>query len=163
MKCLYEQPKLQGKTAVVVDVSYSMTWSLSERSDMNRLDAACGLAMCVREMCDDVAIYSFSERNVRIPDRHGFALRDSICSSQQMSGTYLAGAIRHVNKDCDYDRIIVITDEQSHDGSAPPIPDSKAYMLNVATYEHGVGYGQWTHISGFSESILSYINEIEKL
>jgi hypothetical protein len=39
---------------------------------------------------------------------------------------------------------------------------NKGYMVNVATYKNGVGYGKWTHIDGFSEHILKYIYEIEK-
>jgi len=155
-----EAPKLKGKTALLVDVSASMDWELSGKSDMNRIDAACGLAICLRDMCEDVAIHTFSMQTVRVPDRHGFALRDAVIGSQQHRGTYLAQAIWDVK---DYDRIVVITDEQSHDGCAAPLPNTKAYMLNVASCENGVGYGDWIHINGFSESILKYIYEYEKL
>jgi len=30
-----------------------------------------------------------------------------------------------------------------------------AYMINVASAKHGVRYGKWTHIDGFSEQIIS--------
>ena len=39
---------------------------------------------------------------------------------------------------------------------------NKGYMINVASYRNGVGYGKWTHIDGFSESIIDYIREYEK-
>ena len=57
------------------------------------------------------------------------------------------------------DRLIVITDEQSHQ----PVPGSahKAYMINVASAQRGIGYGPWTHIDGFSEAVLSFIAAIE--
>lgn len=162
LKSLAETPKFTGKTVVLVDVSGSMSWgNVSQKSDMTRLDAACGLAICVREMCEDVAVYSFSQNIVRVPDRHGFALRDAITNSQQHGGTYLAGALQSLNTTETYDRIIVITDEQSHDGAVNP--QSKGYMINVATYQNGVGYGKWMHVDGFSEAILNYIREYEAL
>jgi 60 kDa SS-A/Ro ribonucleoprotein len=32
----------------------------------------------------------------------------------------------------------------------------------VATNQNGVGYGDWTRINGFSESVVSYIAATEK-
>ena len=58
-----------------------------------------------------------------------------------------------------YDRIIVITDEQSHDRVAAP--RGKGYMINVASARNGVGYGPWIHIDGFSEAVINYIRELE--
>jgi hypothetical protein len=31
----------------------------------------------------------------------------------------------------------------------------------VASNRNGVGYGQWTHIDGFSEAVVEYIAELE--
>ena len=65
------------------------------------------------------------------------------------------------NKVVDYDRIIVITDEQSHDRVGDPRQGAKGYMINVANNENGVGYGRWTHIDGFSENVIRFIYETE--
>ncbi|MBT9151449.1 MAG: hypothetical protein DDT40_01644 [candidate division WS2 bacterium] len=54
-----------------------------------------------------------------------------------------------------YDTLIVFTDEQTHD-VVPDIPGN-GYIVNVAPYKNGIGYGAWTHIDGFSEAILDYI------
>ena len=43
-----------------------------------------------------------------------------------------------------------------------PRPGSRGYMINVASFKNGVGYGPWTRLDGFSESILSFIKEIEQ-
>ena len=56
--------------------------------------------------------------------------------------------------------LIVITDEQSQDGAVDPVA-KLAYMINVASNKNGIGYGRWTHIDGFSESIFSFIRENE--
>jgi hypothetical protein len=157
-RCLDEQRRFTGKTLVLVDVSGSMTDRLSAKSDMVRMDAACGVAMCIRELCDDVAVYSFSEHCKRIPSRRGFALRDAIVGSQRHLSTYLGRAVEDTRHEAP-DRTIVITDEQSHDRVSGPT--GKGYMINVASYQNGVGYGSWTKIDGWSEAILKYIQEYE--
>jgi 60 kDa SS-A/Ro ribonucleoprotein len=151
------QPKLPGKTVLLVDVSGSMDAPLSRRSEMCRNDAAYGLAVLLREIAENVSIYSFSNGLVRVPARQGFALRDAINSSQAHSSTYLGKALSGIEET--YDRLIVITDEQSHD----PVPNAKArgYMINVASYQNGVGYGAWTHIDGWSDSVIEYIRAAE--
>ena len=42
-----------------------------------------------------------------------------------------------------------------------PIPKARGYMLNVASYQNGVGYGEWTHIDGWSDSTIEYIRAAE--
>ena len=159
-KCLNGKEKIPGKTVLLVDVSGSMNDHLSAKSQMTRMDAACGLAVLARELCQEVEIYTFSNYLAQVPNRRGFALRDAIIQSQPHSGTSLGLAINSLDK-TKFNRIIVFTDEQSHDSvSAPPAP---GYIINVANYKNGVGYGNWTHIDGFSEAVLDYILESEKL
>jgi hypothetical protein len=85
---------------------------------------------------------------------------DTIIRSQPHGGTYLGGALRQINATVEYDRIIVITDEQPSDnvGGAK----SRGYMINVASNKNGVGYGSWVHIDGFSGRVLDYIREVER-
>jgi TROVE domain len=149
--------KLPGRTVLLVDVSGSMDAQLSRRSEMRRNDAAYGLAVLLREIAEEVSIYSFSDDLVRVPSRSGFALRDAINASQRHNGTYLGKALAGLKEQ--YDRLIVITDEQSHD----PVPNPKArgYMLNVASYQNGVGYGAWMHVDGWSDSVIEYIRAAE--
>jgi hypothetical protein len=136
-----------------------MTAPLSKRSEMQRTDAAYGLAVLVREIAEKVAVYSFSDRVVEVPSRRGFALRDAIDASQPHNGTLLGNAVEWLNKSERYDRLIVITDEQAHD--TVPQPKGKGYVINVASFKNGVGYGKWAHIDGWSESVLEYIRALE--
>ena len=160
LKCLAGQEKLAGKTIVLVDVSGSMTAPLSHRSEMQRTDAAYGLAVLLREIGEKVAVFSFSNSLVEVPARRGFALRDAIDKSQPHSATYLGRAVTELNEKHGYDRLIVITDEQAHD--TVPAPRGKGYVINVASYKNGVGYGKWTHIDGWSESVVEYIRTLEQ-
>jgi hypothetical protein len=160
LKCVAEQPKLAGRTVLLIDISGSMMAPLSRRSEMLRTDAAYGLAVLLREIGERVAVYSFSDNLVEVPGRRGFALRDAIDASQRHNGTYLGKAVEQLNKAERYDRLIVITDEQAHD--TVPNPQGKGYVINVASYKNGVGYGKWTHIDGWSESVVEYIRTLEK-
>jgi 60 kDa SS-A/Ro ribonucleoprotein len=150
--------RLAGHTIILVDVSGSMVAPLSRRSQILRTDAAYGLAVLLREIAEKVSIYTFSNSAKRIAPRRGFALRDAMESSQPHQATYLGAALDAVDES--YDRIIVITDEQSHDRVAAP--RGKGYMINVASARNGVGYGPWVHIDGFSEAVINYIRELEK-
>ena len=159
LKCVAEQQKLAGKTILLVDVSGSMVAPLSRRSEMQRTDAAYGLAVLLREIAGKVSIFSFSNDLVEVPARRGFALRDAIEVSQPHGATYLGKAVEQLNRKHNYDRLIVITDEQAHD--SVPSPAGKGYVINVASYKNGVGYGKWTHIDGWSESVVEYIRMLE--
>ena len=156
---LHGQAVLPGRTVLLVDVSGSMDAPLSGRSQMLRIDAAAGLAVLLREVAEEVAVYTFSDQLVRVPVRRGFALRDAIVQSQPHNGTYLGRALDELREA--YDRLIVITDEQSHD--RVPAPRGRGYVVNVASYRNGVGYGNWTHIDGWSEAVIEYIRSHERM
>ena len=160
LKCVAETEKLPGKTIVLVDVSGSMTAPLSRRSEMQRTDAAYGLAVLLREIAEKVAVYSFSDNLVEVPARRGFALRDAIDVSQRHNSTQLGNAVEKLNRNEKCDRLIVITDEQAHD--KVPAPSGKGYLINVASYKNGVGYGKWMHIDGWSEAVIEYIRALEQ-
>lgn len=150
--------RLPGRTLVLVDNSGSMGAALSGKSDLLRTDAAAGLAILVRGVSEQCRVLSFANDVTEVPARQGMALRDAI--RQTLSGgTYLGKAVTVANA-AGYDRLIVITDEQSHD--PVPNPVGRGYMINVASARNGVGYGPWVHIDGFSESVVRFIAEHER-
>lgn len=151
--------KLAGKTVVLLDVSGSMDAPISAKSDLQRLDAACGVAILLRELCESVEVITFSNAVVQVPARRGFALRDAIVSSQPHGSTYLGQAVEAVNRERPYDRLVVLTDEQSAD--RVPAPKAKGYVINVASNRNGVGYGPWLHVDGWSEAVIDYLQELE--
>lgn len=152
-RALEGHKKLEGKTRLLIDVSGSMSVPMSARSEMLRLDAATGLAALVREIADDVEIFTFSNDVKKVPPRRGFALRDAVVQSQPHAGTYLGRAMTEIDEKGT--RLIVITDEQSHD--PVPAPKGKGYMINVASAKNGVGSGDWTRVDGFSEAVIDWI------
>ena len=161
LKCIENQTKLTGKTVLLVDVSGSMDDKISSKSDLDRIDAACGLAILLREICEEITILTFSNAIAQVPSRRGFALRDAIIRSQIHAGTHMGGAVHFANNNTKYDRLIVITDEQSND--SVPAPTGKGYVINVASAKNGIGYGHWMHIDGWSEAVIDYIKAFEPL
>ncbi|MDE3115126.1 MAG: TROVE domain-containing protein [Pseudomonadota bacterium] len=153
LKSIKGYARLKGRTRLLVDVSGSMDAPLSAQSEMTRLEAACGLAILLREVCESVEIFTFSERVVKIPPRRGFALRDAIVASQPHGGTWLGRAVTEIDRKGE--RLIAFTDEQAHD--VVPAPKAHGIMINVASYRHGVGHGPWLKVDGFSEAVIAWI------
>jgi predicted metal-dependent peptidase len=158
LKSLDELPPLPGRTVVLVDVSGSMTDTLSAKSDLTRMDAAATLASIVP---GDVRVFTFSSALVECPPYKGMAGVEFIKNSQEHTSTALGSAVDLINRNVPHDRMIVITDEQSADSVEPPAC-LNGYMINVASYQNRVGYGNWTRIDGFSENVLRWIAEHEK-
>lgn len=168
-----ERPKLKGRTVILVDVSGSMSTSISAKSDLKRLDAANGLAMMMREVCEEAITITFSNRVCVVKPYRGFALAQEIQNSQYHGGTELFAALHAINKEprLKHDRIIILTDEQASNHSRyarsgitqmPNPACDKGYVINVAAEKNGVGYGKWMHIDGWSEGVIDYIYEMEK-
>ncbi len=163
LRCAQGKSKLKGKTALVVDGSGSMFGApISAKSEIDRFEAAAALSVLAREMCERCSVTVFSYNGHTVPNRRGFALRDAMFKAAEHGGTNTQNGINKA-AESGYDRIIVFTDEQSHQSISNPIKGSKGYVINVACYKNGIGYGPWTHIDGFSEATLDYISEYETL
>ncbi len=85
-------------------------------------------------------------------------MRDAIINSQPHGGTFLGNAVTEIDRKGD--RLIVFADEQSHDKVSDP--KGRGYMVNVASYQHGVGHGAWTRVDGFSEAMIAWIGASEE-
>lgn len=162
-RSLETHEKLPGKTKLYVDVSSSMGAKISGKSDLSRYDAAFALAILCREICEEVEIYSFSGKALRIAPRRGFALAEAIRSSQGCTGTALGRSLQEF-MGVKADRIIVFTDEQSYDHPMKPAHYgvAKGYIVNVAAYQNGINHKDWVCIDGFSEATLDYLQALEK-
>lgn len=171
--------KLEGDTLFLLDVSGSMGGSLSAKSELNRLDACAGVAAILDGICENSTLYTFNtDINPLSKAYHGMALIDSV-NSRLGGGTRVIdctnAAINEFKRTHDGklpSRIIVVTDEADntyYGGYGKPLPNlsksCQGYIVNVASYEHGVNYNDssWVRVSGWSEGIVKYISEYEKL
>ena len=169
--------KLPGKTAIVIDVSGSMYGPrVSEKSDMDRALAAAALGAIARELCEEPLIFATAGNDAhrlhqteQVPARRGMALVDAIYGLRYPLGSggiflrQVCNWLREKLGEHGVDRTIVLTDEQDCDVFNTKIatPIGHGYLINVSTNTHGVGYGPWTHIDGFSENVLRFIIEAE--
>ncbi len=152
---------------------------ISNRSELDRLSAAAALAVLMREICERLVVYATAGNDatrvhatMQVPARRGFALRDLLsygATSRVIGGggIFLEQVLEHVRKEekGSADRIIVITDEQDCDlvnkpASAKPF-GKRNYLINVASFKSGIGYGEWVHIDGWSEAVIKYMAELE--
>lgn len=151
---------LPGKTIVLVDVSGSMDYALSTKGETTRLEPACALAALMREVSEDCRVFSFSDRVREVPGYHGIALAEAIKGSQSHGGTYLKGALDTIGKLPgieEWDRLVVITDEQSADTPTNP-PTERGYVINVASYQPALKLNKkWARIDGWSERVIDWI------
>lgn len=176
LKGLAEMPKLKGRTVAIIDTSGSMGAQLSAKSDMTRMDAACALGAILREVCEDPHIFATAgndwerkHKTAYVPARRGMALVDATQRMQKEiggGGIFLKQVMDYVHKEVgDVDRVIVITDEQDCDTTNSPskarIIGKTNYIINVASYENDINFGNWTTVNGFSENVLKWIYEME--
>lgn len=173
---LSQATKLTGRTLYLIDVSGSMQHLLSEKSTMDRIDAACGLAMLMREVSDDVTIYATAGNDstrvhatAKIPPRHTFALRDAVKSTMKRlggGGIFCFQALTAIQKEeaQPFDRVVILTDEQDCDTNPAkrlenaPLLGRYNYLFNVASYQPGLELGgKWIRINGWSERIIDWV------
>ena len=177
------QKRLPGISIIVVDVSGSMYGSpVSAKSEVDRAEVACTLAVIAREQCEDARIYATGgddrlrkHKTQLVPGFHGFALGKEIHQLERPlggGGIFLKQCLDFIWKqeqEVLAERIIVITDEQDCDTDSWKSPDKAPkiarheYLINVASAKNGIGYGRWTHVDGWSERVLDYIREVENL
>lgn len=153
---IQETPMFEGETIILVDISGSMQSKLSGKSDLTRMDAAATLASIFP---GKTRVFTFNTAVQETPPRKGMAGVDAI-RRRMGGGTLLGAAVSAMNR-LPHDRLVVLTDEESHD--VVPAPTAKhAYMINVAQARHEVGLGKWTRIAGFSENVIRWMRELEQ-
>ncbi|MFI9615897.1 TROVE domain-containing protein [Streptomyces sp. NPDC052023] len=136
-------PALTGRTLVLVDRSGSMFCSrLSDRSELNRADAAAifGTALALRAA--DADLVEFGTTSNRVPFRTGESVLKVLERFGGLGGTDTTEAVRrHYLK---HDRVLIVTDEQyapsRHGGPTEQVPANvPVYTWNLAGYRVGHG------------------------
>lgn len=167
--------RLPGSTLLVVDTSGSMQAPLGARSTLDRIDAACGLAILVRELCEQSTVYvtagndyTRTHATAEVPARRGMPLRAAI----KQTAIPLGGGGIFLKQCMDFiaaaeggrtfDRVLVFTDEQDCDLKANPATAKRLgrfnYINNVAPYKPCIDTSQgWTRINGWSDRVLDWI------
>ena len=182
LKAAANQPRLSGRTLLIVDVSGSMCSRVSAKSELSRLDCAKAMAILAAEVCDEYEIVCTAGNDstrigahewIQYPCR-GFDMMRQIDETNSRIGRggiftrqcleWCKDKIRAYKP---FDRIIVFSDSQDCDFADKRVPRPFArhnYICDISCNTHGIAYqGIWTaEISGFSEHFLSYIAQYEQ-
>lgn len=134
-------PALPGRTLILTDVSGSMSDRMSDRSELNRADAAgvfaAGLAL--RAESPTLVWFNNSSGRVEVP-RGGSLLKLVEAIPRPGGGTYTAAAAQRWY--AGHDRVVIVTDEQASlayggDPSEQVPAHVPLYTWNLAGYQHG--------------------------
>ncbi len=107
-------PALKGKTLILIDVSGSMSDTLSSGSKVSRRDAAALFGMALALRAEHAAVYAFNSNVYPVAVSKGAALLNAVNAVPKPSGgTAIYSALRATAKLDTFDRVIVLTDEQT--------------------------------------------------
>ncbi|MER5895179.1 TROVE domain-containing protein [Streptomyces sp. NPDC001876] len=135
-------PALPGRTLILVDRSGSMWAPLSDRSQLNRADAAAVFGTALALRAADADLVEFGTSSAPVPHRRGESVLKILERFHSLGGTNTAEAVRrHYRK---HDRVLIVTDEQASfthygdvaEGIPPTVP---VYTWNLAGYRIGHG------------------------
>jgi hypothetical protein len=136
-------PALPGRTLVLVDRSGSMFYSrLSERSELNRADAAAVFGTALALRAADADLVEFGSTSNAITFRKGESVLKILERFGDLGGTDTTEAVRRHYRG--HDRVLLVTDEQyapsRHGGPTDQIPAHvPVYTWNLAGYRAGHG------------------------
>ncbi|MFC8229185.1 TROVE domain-containing protein [Streptomyces sp. NPDC057287] len=133
-------PALPGRTLILVDRSGSMWSPLSDRSLLNRADAAAVFGAALALRAADADLVEFGTGSAAVPYRRSESVLRILDRFGSLGGTQTVQAVRkHFRA---HDRVLIVTDEQAsftHYGDAtegipPTVP---VYTWNLAGYRVG--------------------------
>ncbi|WP_424860800.1 TROVE domain-containing protein [Streptomyces sp. MMS24-I29] len=146
-------PGLPGRTLILVDRSGSMWSPLSDRSQLNRADAAAifGTALALR--AEEADLVQFGTSSARVKFRRAESVLKVLERFGDLGGTNTAEAVRrHYRK---HDRVLIVTDEQASfsyaaDATAAVPSTVPVYTWNLAGYRtgHAPSGGANRHVFG---------------
>lgn len=151
---------LAGKSALLIDVSGSMCAPISAKSTLQRWEVAAALGILLREITPLCRIFTYSDRCKEVQNLKGIGLVDAVKNSGIGGGTYTEAALKSVKQSFgDAERVILITDEQAHDGILEGWGKNN-YIVNVAPYAPGLEAKKkgWIRINGWSNRLMDWIS-----
>ncbi|MFF9346247.1 TROVE domain-containing protein [Streptomyces sp. NPDC014734] len=162
---LEQVPALSGRTLVLVDRSGSMWSPLSDRSQLDRADAAAifGTALALR--ADRADLVQFGTGSAPVDLRRGESVLKVLERFGNLGGTNTAEAVRrHYRK---HDRVLIVTDEQASyatDATAAVPSTVPVYTWNLAGYRFGhapSGTGNRHTFGGLSDAAFRMVPLLE--
>ncbi|MCF3125454.1 TROVE domain-containing protein [Streptomyces arenae] len=160
-------PSLPGRTLILVDRSGSMWSPLSDRSQLNRADAAAIFGTALAMRAADADLVQFGSSSARVTFRSGESVLKVLGRFGDLGGTNTTEAVRRFYKK--HDRVLIVTDEQAayhyHGDPTEQVPaEIPVYTWNLAGYRagHGAsGRGNRHVFGGLSDAAFRMVQLIE--
>lgn len=173
-------PKITGRTAIVSDLSGSMTWkTISEDSDIKLVEVGAVLSVIASQFCENSINIGFASFvkviNFETNESNTLDNVSKILNLQLGGGTNTAGVIKYlIDNKISVDNIIIFTDGQYNVGEYTSLEKTYRKDINESVVVYNVdlaGYGTTQHdpknpnnvfVSGWSDNILRYISDRKK-
>ncbi|NBE54047.1 TROVE domain-containing protein [Streptomyces boluensis] len=161
-------PALPGRTLILVDRSGSMWDRLSERSELNRADAAAIFGSALALRAESAELVQFGTTSSSLTCRPGESVLKVLERFGSLGGTDTTKAVRRFYRG--HDRVLIVTDEQyTYHAQGDPteqIPaDVPVYTWNLAGYRagHGASGGPNRHVfGGLSDAAFRMVPLLER-
>lgn len=173
--------RLPGKTAVLIDVSGSMSSRVSGKSIVSCADIAGILGAMASHISDDALVIAFNHSAEVIPMTGLTVLADKKMLPMPGGGTDMAaGFEKLMTTGFDADRVIVLSDNEVNGGGWWGRDNKKVIQHNLDLYRKKVGHDVWCHaidlqgygtqqfagdkvniIAGWSEQVLKFVSLAE--
>lgn len=166
-------PKLPGTTVIAVDVSGSMSFPVSEKSEVKCYEIAMLLGLLANRICDNSIFYTFNNSINKEMVSSKCSILEKVSATNCNGGTNMSLPFQKmINDKVNADRIIVLSDNMNNNSSWSSKPtqryaDEYRKITGNDIWVHGVdlqGYGaQQFHgaktniIAGWSEKVLDFI------
>ena len=174
-------PKIPGKSVIAIDVSGSMSSSISQKSDVSCNQIATMLGLIANRICEDAVVYTFDTRirKMDVSHRNGI-LYATVHNRAPGGGTDMDLPFEVMIQDrIDADRLIILSDNMCNSGVS--YWNNKTVQSRADEYRRKSGNDIWVHaidlmgygtqqfagpktniIAGWSEKVLEFINLAEQ-
>lgn len=173
---------LEGRTAVLIDVSGSMHWKVSAHSDVQCRDIASVIGAIATHISDDAWVGWFNNNAGVIPMTGLSVLSDIDKVPEANGGTSMgAGFNCLIESGFDADRVIVLSDNEVNGGGFWSGDNKKVIQGKLDKYRRHVGHDVWCHaidlqgygtsqfigpkvniMAGWSEQVLRFVSMTEE-
>lgn len=128
-------PALNGKTLIMVDRSGSMFYSI-DRSDLTNADKAAIFGSALALRAEDADLFGYGTSSAKINYTKGGSILPVVGKFSSMGGTNTSQVLESLTRNKKYDRVVIITDEQSSYYHRTP---SDVLDKNVPLYTWSLG------------------------
>ena len=174
-------PRLPGRTAVLIDVSGSMSSRVSRNNDARCVEVASLLGAMFTHISDDAWVAVFSNGAQAVPITGTSIISDVGMIPFLWGGTdMLAGFELLCNSKFDADRVVVLSDNEVNGTSWYGRSGTVAVQKGLSDYRRKVGHDVWCHaidlqgygtaqfagpkvniMAGWSDKVLDFVSKVE--